>query len=319
MPAVFFWSPRNQSSACEILLPWTAVFLKLRAPISGTEGMRTRKNNQTLTCLAALITFGLSLSVWADETHWPLRLRGSGDLQTEYNDGNLIVSFQPGSGPANSGLQPGEASWLDRGFRPTEPHQLQQAISEDEATQLVTYLSNPDNYVTFYTASGGDGYFGVFSSEPYAQGQQTPSEPRRFTWNSSVNAGRLNAGGEGRTVVIEGGDNSGGTAVIGGGPRVFEHGHWVPKSEHHGEGHGEGHGQVAERHLEKEQRHGENKTRETGARQHVALQKVHGSEHLVRGGGHQVSLVKPINRPLVRPAVAKVNHPAVHNPPKKKK
>jgi hypothetical protein len=290
--------------------------------------VRTRKNNQTLTCLAALVTFGLSLPAWADETHWPLRFRGSSDLQTEYNNGNLIISFQPGSVPANSGLQPGEASWLDRGFRPAEPHQLQQAISEDEATQLVTYLSNPDNYVTFYTATGGDDYFGVFSSEPYTQGQQTPSEPRRFTWNSSVNAGRSISGGEGRPLVIEGrangGDDGGGTAVIGRGPRVFEHGHWVPKGARHIEGHGQ---VVAERHLEREQRHGENKIHETGVRQHVALQKVHGNERLVRGGGHQVSLVKPINRPLVRPvnrplvrpAAAKVNRPVAHNPPKKKK
>ena len=286
--------------------------------------MRTRKNNQTLTCLAALITFSLSLSAWADETHWPLRLRGSSDLQTEYDNGNLIVSFQPASGPANSGLQPGEASWLDRGFRPTEPHQLQQAISEDEATQLVTYLSNPDNYVTFYTASGGDGYFGVFGSEPYTQGQQIPSTPRRFTWNSSVNVGRPISGGEGRPVIIEGDDNGGGTAVIGGGPRVFEHGHWVPKGARHIEGHGQ---VVAERHLEREQHHSQNKIRETGVRQHVALQKGHGNERLVRGGGHQVSLVKsvnrplvkPVNRPLVRPAAAKANRPVVHNQPKKKK
>jgi hypothetical protein len=197
-----------------------------------------------LACLTALILFGLSVPLLADDPHWPLRIRGSSDLQTEYDNGNLTVSFQPGSGPADSGLQPGEASWLDRGFRPAEPHQLQQTISEDEATQLVTYLSSPDNYVTFYTAPGGDGYFGVFGSEPYTQGQQTSSEPRRFTWDSSVNAGRSISGGEDRPVVIEGGDNGGGTAVIGGGPRVFEHGHWVPKSARHVEGHGEGHGQV---------------------------------------------------------------------------
>jgi hypothetical protein len=53
--------------------------------------MRTRKNNLTLICLAALITFSLSLSAWADETHWPLRLRGSSDLQTEYNKEEKIT------------------------------------------------------------------------------------------------------------------------------------------------------------------------------------------------------------------------------------
>jgi hypothetical protein len=261
-----------------------------------------------LAYLTALTLCGLSVPLLADDPHWPLRIRGSNDLQTEYNVGNLIVSFQPGSGPADSGLQPGEASWLDRGFRPTEPHQLQEAISEDQATQLVTYLNSPDNYVTFYTAPGGDGYFGVFSSEPYIQGQKAPSEPRRFTWDSSVNARRAGSGGQGGPVVID----RGGTTVIGGGPRVFEHGHWVPKNVRHGD-------VVAEHHLEKEQHHGENKVHETGGKQHVALQKVHEKEHLVRGGGHQVSLVKPIGKPLVRPAVAKVNNHPAHNPPKKKK
>jgi hypothetical protein len=253
--------------------------------------------------LTALTLFGLSMPVLADDPHWPLRIRGSADLQSEYNNGNLVVSFQAGTGPADSGLQPGQASWLDRGFRPTEPHQLQQTISEEEAAQLVTYLSTPDNYVTFYTAPGGDGYFGVFSSEPYTQGQPTPSEPRRFTWNASVNAGRA---GQGGTVVID----SGNPGVIGGGPRVFEHGHWVPKNEGHGVA-------ATQHHLEKEHHHGETKARETGAKQHVASQKM---EHAVRtGGGHQVSLVKAVHQPLVRTTTPKVNNHPVNNGPKKKK
>ena len=270
--------------------------------------MQRKISNTHLAYLTVLTLFGLSVPLLADDPHWPLRIRGSIDLQAEYNNGNLIVSFQAGSGPADSGLEPGEASWLDRGFRPTEPHQLQQAISEDEATQLVTYLSSPDNSVTFYTAPGGDGYFGVFSSAPYTQGQQTPSEPRRFTWDSSVNAGRTVSGGQGAPLVTDGG----GTTVVGGGSRVFEHGHWVQKNAHHGD-------TVAEHHLEKEQHHGENKVHETGGKQHVAQQKVHEKEHLVRGGGHQVSLVKPINKPLVRPAAVKVNNHPANNPPKKKK
>jgi tetratricopeptide (TPR) repeat protein len=104
--------------------------------------MQRKISKTQLAYLTALTLFALSVPLLADDPHWPLRIRGSSDLQAEYNNGNLIVSFQPGSGPANSGLQPGEASWLDRGFRPTEPHQLQQAISEDEATQLVTYLGS---------------------------------------------------------------------------------------------------------------------------------------------------------------------------------
>ena len=280
-----------------------------------------------LAYLTALTLFSLSVPLLADDPHWPLRIRGSTDLPTEYDNGNLIVSFQPGAGPADNGLQPGEASWLDRGFRPTEPHQLQQTISEDEATQLVTYLSNPDHYVTFYTAPGGEGYFGVDSSEPYVQGQQTPTEPRRFIWHSSVNAGRAGSGGEGGPIVIDGG----GTAVIGGGPRVFEHGHSVLKSAHPGSVAAEHHNAVAEHHLENEPHHLETKVHEVGGKQHLALHetggKQHGAlektqikEHLVRSRGQQVSLVKPVNRPLVRPAAAKANnHPVHNNPPKKKK
>lgn len=283
----------------------TRSFLEPFGRNSGNQSMQSIINKSQIAYLTALTLFSMAVPLLADDTHWPLRVRGSGDLQNEYNNGSLIVSFQPGTGPADGGLQPGEASWLDRGFRPTEPHQLQQTISEDEATQLVTYLSSPDNYVTFYTAPGGDGYFGVFSSEPYVQGQQTPSEPRRFTWDSSVNAGR-GASGQGGPVII-----NGGTTVTGGGPRVFEHGHWVPKNEHRGVA-------VTEHHLEKEQHHGETKVHETGGKQHVAVQRTHEKQHLVRTGGHQVSLVRSVNKPLVRSAPRVNNHPA-NNPPKKKK
>jgi hypothetical protein len=274
--------------------------------------MRIRTNAKSYAALIAFTWLSLSVFLLADDIHWPLRIRGSSDLATEYNAGNLIISFQPGNGPADSGLQPGEASWLDRGFRPTEPHQLQQTISEDEATELVTYLTSSDNYVTFYTAPGGDGYFGVFSSEPYTQGQQTPSAPRKFVWDRSVNAGRSGSDGQGGPVVSDAG---GGNTVVGGGPRVFEHGHWVPKTAHHGE-------VAGEHHLQKEEHHGETKGHEAGNKEHVAVQKNHEKEHLVRTGGHpaghQVSLVHPVKQPLVRPAVNKVNtHPA--NNPKKKK
>jgi hypothetical protein len=292
----------------------SSVSLKLFHSRSGNLGMRICTNAKSCAALAAFTLFSLSVSLLADDTHWPLRVRGSNDLGNEYNNGTLTISFQPGGGPADNGLQPGQASWLDRGFRPAEPHQLQQTISEDEATVLITYLSSPDNYVTFYTAPGSDGYFGVFSSEPYTQGQQTSNEPRKFIWDRSVNVGRGDAGGQDGPVVIDAG---GGNSVAGGGPRVFEHGHWVQKDAHHGEAAGE-------HYLEKEQHHGEAKVHETGGKEHAGVQKKHENQHVVRtgghpgGGGHQVSLVHPVKKPLVKPAVAKVNaHPA--NNPKKKK
>jgi hypothetical protein len=283
-------------------------FLQLLSAVSGNKGMRTNTHTRALAVyLIALSLFALTLSLLAEDTHWPLRIRGSVELHTEYNNGNLIVGFQPGRGPAGNGLQPGEASWLDRGFRPSEPHRLQQTISEDEATQLVTYLGNPDNYVTFYTALGGDGYFAVFSSEPYLQGQQTPAEPGRFIWKSSLNAPRSVSYEQGRPVRIEGG-----TKIIGGG-RVVEHEHWAQKTEQR---------------VEKENHHAEGRVHQAGGKEHVAVHMPHENEHIRKsgGGGHQVSLVKAVHRPLVRPvnrsvvkpAVAKANHQG-GNPPKKKK
>src|SRR5260370_16654551 len=106
-------------------------FLQLLSAVSGNKGMRTNTHTRALAdYLMALSLFALTLSLLAEDTHWPLRIRGSVELHTEYNNGNLIVGFQPGRGPADNGLQPGEASWLDRGFRPSEPHRLQQTISE---------------------------------------------------------------------------------------------------------------------------------------------------------------------------------------------
>ena len=51
------------------------------------------------------------------------QLYGNGDNQ-------LVVGFKKGSKPANSGLNPGECSWFDRGMRSEEPSNLCKKVND---------------------------------------------------------------------------------------------------------------------------------------------------------------------------------------------
>ncbi len=45
-------------------------------------------------------------------------------------EGRLTVGFKPGTKPADSGLVPGECSWMDRGLREHEPKFICQTIKD---------------------------------------------------------------------------------------------------------------------------------------------------------------------------------------------
>jgi hypothetical protein len=120
---------------------------------------------------AALLTaITLALPALGQTTTYPLRLRGSANLATSYNNGSLVIEFERGSAPAGDGLKPGEGSWLDRGFRPTEPDAIVEMLTEDQAKGIVEYLTNPNHYATFYCANSNQGYFVAANSAPFVLG-----------------------------------------------------------------------------------------------------------------------------------------------------
>lgn len=97
---------------------------------------------------------------------------------------NVTIDFAPGTQGAGTGkpnLNPGQCSWIDRGFRPGEPPQIhleivsfgQQAEARHgspidrsptaaerypDAQNLPQYLSNSDHYWTFWVYNTGQGY-----------------------------------------------------------------------------------------------------------------------------------------------------------------
>ncbi|MET0540994.1 MAG: PASTA domain-containing protein, partial [Variovorax sp.] len=72
--------------------------------------------------------------------------------------GDRMVRFtmqKAGTGPASMGLEPGQCAWLDRGFRPGEPLNVQVQLPEARANALEAALSSPDGYITFRVVNKG--------------------------------------------------------------------------------------------------------------------------------------------------------------------
>jgi hypothetical protein len=115
-----------------------------------------------------LLAIALALPVICGaQTNYPLRIRGSSSLATNYVNGILAVQFLPAAHKADAGLQPGEGSWLNRALNGNEPHVLKQNLLQDQAQFVITYLQNPDHYATFYCTNTNQGYFRVANSEPF--------------------------------------------------------------------------------------------------------------------------------------------------------
>ncbi|MGA7128467.1 MAG: hypothetical protein WBZ19_19290 [Chthoniobacterales bacterium] len=122
--------------------------------------------------------------IGAAQTNFPLRIRGNANLNLNYADGILSVEFRPATAKADSGLQPGEGSWLDRALNRNEPHVLKQKLSEDEAQSATDYLRNPDHYATFYCANTNQGYFQAANSEPFVS-QSVAAQPPNAAANAA--------------------------------------------------------------------------------------------------------------------------------------
>jgi len=152
---------------------------------------------------------------------YELRCRGGGSMKFNSTPGstsssgeqmtNVTIDFAVGTQGAGTGkpnLNPGQCSWIDRGFRPGEPPQIhleivsfgQQAQARHgspvdrsptaaerypDAQNLPQYLLGPDHYWTFWVYNSGQRYlqstshrvFKVLKAPPGGGRFPLPSKP----------------------------------------------------------------------------------------------------------------------------------------------
>jgi hypothetical protein len=184
----------------------------------------------TLSCLAMVLAASELISSKAGasldpsmpmQQSYELRCRGGGSMKFNSTPGNrsssgeqmmnVTIDFAVGTQGAGTGkpnLNPGQCSWIDRGFRPGEPPQIhleivsfgQQAEARHgspvdrsptaaerfpDAQNLPQYLSNSDHYWTFWVYNTGQRYlqstsqrvFKVLKAPPGGGRVPLPSKP----------------------------------------------------------------------------------------------------------------------------------------------
>jgi hypothetical protein len=88
---------------------------------------------------------------------YPMTCRGGGALSvTEVGITGVQIRFQPGPGPASSGLAPGQCTWADRAVRPPgEPTTI--CDDRSRAAQYAGLLARSDQYVIVQVYNDGLG------------------------------------------------------------------------------------------------------------------------------------------------------------------
>jgi hypothetical protein len=176
--------------------------------------------------LAAAVRFPLEVETVLGastimQQSYELRCRGGGSMKFNSTPGstssngeqmmNMTIDFAVGTQGAGTGkpnLNPGQCSWIDRGFRPGEPPQIhleivsfgQQAEARHgtpidrsptaaerypDAQNLPQYLSSSDHYWTFWVYNTGERYlqstsqrvFKVLKAPPGGGRFPLPSKP----------------------------------------------------------------------------------------------------------------------------------------------
>lgn len=118
------------------------------------------------------IVLVLSLQAMAAADSYPLRVRSGRGLRYWAENTKtpslvkVIVTFQPGTGPANSGLRPGQGSWLDRGMRSGEPARLEYLVHESDAQKIFDHLRTSGNYYVFECFDTDKGFLQVTKAYP---------------------------------------------------------------------------------------------------------------------------------------------------------
>jgi len=132
----------------------------------------------TFGALMVLAISGSTTRAQDKPTSYPLLCRGSKEskIGTSSAGGFAVLEFHKGNRPAESGLAPGECSWMDRGMREAESASLLQGVSTTSvisgtAGKKVDWgwleaLKDSDNYWMFYVYSER-GTLVVTDSKPY--------------------------------------------------------------------------------------------------------------------------------------------------------
>jgi hypothetical protein len=238
---------------------------------------------------SALLTASATLPAMG-QTNYPLRLRGSSGITAAYTDGNLIIEFKPGTSPAGNGLQPGQGSWLDRGIRPSEPHVLKQAVSEEQAKVIADYLRSETHFATFYCFNTNQGYFEVGNCAPFIPESASSNSPGASALYGEADSS--NGGSSGNAVVASSGDTRSGDRADKGRDDHKDH-----RDDH------KDHREVAKKGHDDGKEHRE-------------------KDHHAGSGSHGIALVKTHPKPLVKanPKPApKVTTKAAPRPSPKKK
>jgi len=130
--------------------------------------------------------FYVSLVAGTAQQSYPLVCRGSASASISFKpERTLVMRFIKGGAPADSGLSPGQCSWVDRGMSAGEPDLLAQQVPEgaDERPEYkwVSELRDPDTYWTFDVYSDGKGKLIVTGSHlKSARPGATAQQPNRI-------------------------------------------------------------------------------------------------------------------------------------------
>ncbi len=93
--------------------------------------------NKVLTSIALLSLLSIN-SAQATPSSYVLMCKGGGNMSIKYNSSTnkLVVNFHGGSRAGNNGVAAGSCTWVDRGFRSSEPRKLCQLGVNDVVFQM---------------------------------------------------------------------------------------------------------------------------------------------------------------------------------------
>lgn len=137
------------------------------------------------TLFVPVFYFSLVAGTTQTRQSYPLVCRGSTSATIWFKpERRLVLKFIKGTAPADSGLSPGECSWLDRGVSAGEPDMLVQQVPEgaDEQPEYkwVSELRDADTYWSFDVYSDGQGQLIVTGSRrKSARLKETVQAPTR--------------------------------------------------------------------------------------------------------------------------------------------
>jgi WD40 repeat protein len=103
-----------------------------------------------------------------------------------------------GTGPAAQGLQQGQCTWADRGFRPGEPVEVEIDVPAGQAQMLLVTLKDGGRYLTFQTGNRGQKMRAgcVLKTGVYAPAAPQPTSPIEKPVGDSRVLGEANVPGK---------------------------------------------------------------------------------------------------------------------------